>query len=115
MHGVGLEHRDLNLGNLILRAGADGPEASVVDLDGSRLRERPLSFGVRQAALRRIERSCRRTLGAAAAVAAADAIYAAYAEGDAALAARLSAGRGRGRMLLALRSVGRSAAGGHGR
>lgn len=107
MHAAGLDHPDLNLGNLLLRPGRAGPEAFVVDLDGARLRAGPLPFSARQSALRRLERSCHRVLGPEAGAAAADAAYAAYAGGDADVARRFAAGRGRGRLLLALRSLGR--------
>jgi 3-deoxy-D-manno-octulosonic acid kinase len=64
MHDAGLEHRDLNLGNLLLRDGGDGvPEAFVVDLDGARLHDGGLSMRRRLLALVRLERSYLRLCG----------------------------------------------------
>ena len=53
MHDAGIEHPDLNLGNLLLRGGPAGPESFVVDLDRVRLHDGPLAFARRQTALRR--------------------------------------------------------------
>jgi hypothetical protein len=68
MHDAGLEHRDLNLGNLLVRPGTDGAgtEPFVIDLDRARLHSGPLPFRLRQGALRRLERSCVKLLGDAA-------------------------------------------------
>jgi 3-deoxy-D-manno-octulosonic acid kinase len=90
-HDAGLDHRDLNLGNLVLAPG----EALLIDLDGARLENGPLPFPRRLHALQRLERSCWKTLGDRAGVGR-DAhgwIYRGYAAGDAALARRLQ-GRG---------------------
>jgi len=58
MHDAGVEHPDLNLGNLLVREeGGRPPEAWVVDLDRARLHERPLSLALRRRSLRRLERS----------------------------------------------------------
>ncbi|HKQ61114.1 MAG TPA: lipopolysaccharide kinase InaA family protein [Candidatus Polarisedimenticolaceae bacterium] len=57
-HDRGLEHRDLNLGNLAVRTAPDGRiEAFVLDLDRARLHPGPLPARRRRAALRRLERS----------------------------------------------------------
>jgi len=58
MHDVGLEHTDLNVGNILLRPGVnDGPEAFVIDLDNARLHPDPLSPGSRKRSIQRLERS----------------------------------------------------------
>jgi hypothetical protein len=57
MHDAGLVHRDLNLGNLLVRGEGEACEGFVVDLDGAELRDRPLTPKWRLRALRRIERS----------------------------------------------------------
>jgi 3-deoxy-D-manno-octulosonic acid kinase len=106
MHDRGVEHRDLNLGNLLIRADRE-PAAYVVDLDRGRLRAGPLEFRRRQRALRRLERSyvkcchpgpacedVRRT------------IYTAYAGGDRDLARRLERGRRAGRAWIGLHRLG---------
>jgi 3-deoxy-D-manno-octulosonic acid kinase len=64
MHDSGLEHTDLNLGNLLLRAEAGGsPEPFVIDLDGARLHDGGLSPRRRLMALVRLERSYLRVCG----------------------------------------------------
>jgi hypothetical protein len=57
MHDAGLVHRDLNLGNLLVRGEGEACEGFVVDLDGAKLRDRPLTPKRRLKALRRLERS----------------------------------------------------------
>ena len=58
MHDAGIEHRDLNLGNLLLRSQEAGPpEAWVVDLDAARLHDGPLPPHLRRRSLRRLQRS----------------------------------------------------------
>jgi hypothetical protein len=58
MHDSGLDHRDLNLGNLMVReAAAGGCEAFIIDLDKARLAAEGLPFRRRLAALLRLERS----------------------------------------------------------
>lgn len=108
MHDVGLEHRDLNLGNLLVRdeAGGDGA-AYVIDLDGARLHERPLPFARRQRALRRLERSCVKLLGAAVQdEEACGWIYRCYAGTDTDLAGRLERGRAVGKLWLRIHRLG---------
>lgn len=62
MHDAGFRHRDLNLGNILLRGGP--PEAWVVDLDGGTLGNGPLGPWVRARALARLERSYVKRFGA---------------------------------------------------
>ena len=64
MHDRGVEHRDLNLGNLLVRSGDAGlPEAFVVDLDRARLHGAALPVRKRRAALLRMERSYLKRFG----------------------------------------------------
>ena len=63
MHDLGLEHRDLNLGNLLIRLGEGGCEVFVIDLDRAKLHPGALSFHLRQRSLRRLERSYVKTVG----------------------------------------------------
>lgn len=103
MHDAGLEHRDLNLGNLLLRSGKDGKiETFVVDLDGARWHGGPLPFRLRQRGLRRLERSWFKTLGGEARGREPGTLYALYAAGEADLAAKLERGRGLNRLLIRL-------------
>lgn len=109
MHDAGIEHRDLNLGNLLLRTSAAGEvQPFVVDLDGAVLHARPLRFSARQSALRRLERSYVKGFGASAPLRALGPCfwYALYAGTDARLARRLERGRTVGRVLLALHRLG---------
>ncbi len=102
MHDRGVEHRDLNLGNLLIREG-EPPEAFVIDLDRARLHPGPLGFRLRQRGLRRLERSyvkCCHPEAASERVR--RGIYDAYAAGDAALTRRFRRGRLAGRMLIGL-------------
>jgi hypothetical protein len=64
MHDRGVEHRDLNLGNLLVRSRDGGlPEAFVVDLDRARLHDKALPVRKRRAALLRMERSYLKRFG----------------------------------------------------
>jgi 3-deoxy-D-manno-octulosonic acid kinase len=108
MHEVGLEHRDLNLGNLLLSdgAGRDGA-AYVIDLDGARLHDRPLPFARCQQALRRLERSFVKLLGPTVQDDEARGwIYECYAGTDTELAGRLERGRAVGRLWLRIHRLG---------
>ena len=106
MHDRGLEHRDLNLGNLLLRRGAE-PAAWVVDLDGARLHSGPLPFAMRQRALRRLERSYVKTCHPyPAGDSVRRSIYASYSAGDGELEQRLGRGRRVGRVLIQLHRLG---------
>lgn len=103
MHERGVEHGDLNLGNLLVREDrARSLEAFVVDLDGARLWPGPVPFRVCQRELRRLERSLVK-LGAGTDLARRrDGLYEAYAGDDGALAARLAGGRRLGALRLAV-------------
>jgi 3-deoxy-D-manno-octulosonic acid kinase len=108
MHDVGVEHRDLNLGNLLLRTEPDSePRAWVLDLDRARLHTGPLRFRLRQRALRRLERSHLKLFGDSHAAAPRDLFYELYASGDEELGRRLDRGRSIGRLLLRLHRTGR--------
>ena len=98
-HDAGLDHRDLNLGNLLLAPR----DALLIDLDGARLVPAPLPFEARMRALRRLERSCIKLLGAGGGTDAHGWIYADYAGDDAPLARRLAAGRDSARLRRARR------------
>jgi hypothetical protein len=99
MHDLGLEHRDLNLGNLLLRRGSE-PRSFVIDLDSARLHGGSLGFNLRQRALRRLERSHAKSgLDASRA----NDYYDLYAADDTALAIRLARGRRAGRFWLRCR------------
>jgi len=107
MHDRGVEHRDLNLGNLLVRGPAGAVEAFVVDLDRGRLHAGPLGFRARRRGLRRMERSYVKACHPGRA---ADdlrtRIYSSYAAGDLPLARRLERGRGLGRIWIALHRLG---------
>lgn len=96
MHGHGLEHRDLNLGNLLVQ-GADEPRIWILDLDRARLHPGPVPFPRVQASLRRLERSYVKAFGLDGAEAERfrRRLYIDYAAGDPALAAGLEIARRR--------------------
>jgi 3-deoxy-D-manno-octulosonic acid kinase len=98
LHDAGIEHPDLNLGNLLVRPGPAGPEGFVIDLDRARLRRTALAPVSRQAALRRLERSHAKLFGGPGPFD----WYDAYAEGNPGLGRYLAAGRPAGRLRLAL-------------
>lgn len=109
MHDRGVVHPDLNLGNVMLRRSThDRPEASFVDFDRAWFLDGPASFGLRQAAIRRLERSCAKLTGRPGALepGSEDLWYTLYAGDDRALAARLDRGRGTGRLALRLHRIG---------
>jgi len=93
LHDAGIEHPDLNLGNLLIDEAGQG---WVVDLDGCKVHTEALDVDLRIDAIRRIERSYLKTcfLNDVAADPAID-WPAAYARGDEALAARWDQRRGR--------------------
>jgi 3-deoxy-D-manno-octulosonic acid kinase len=97
MHDRGLDHRDLNLGNLLLRPAAAGKcQAFIIDLDKARLIAGELPFRRRLAALFRLERSYVKQIersGARACRGELDRWYELYAEEDRRLAARLACWR----------------------
>ncbi len=114
-HDAGLEHRDLNLGNLLTRPRSGGPpELLLVDLDRARWHPGPLPVPARRRGLRRLARSCAKVLGwdvtsSASRVAAWPELYAG---GDASLAREIGTAWAGDRMRLALRRLGRAAGGG---
>jgi hypothetical protein len=105
MHDAGVDHRDLNLGNLLLRASAAGVEAFIVDLDAARLCAGPLPFAARQRALRRLERSLVKIGDGDPGEQSRARLYEAYAGDDAGLAQRLGRGRRVGRMWIHLHAL----------
>jgi len=108
MHDAGVEHRDLNLGNLLLtEEGPGGPRAYVIDLDRARLHPGSLGFAARQAALRRLERSYVKLCAAGrASDRIRDSLYSLYAADDRVLAGRLARGRSIGRGWIRLHRLG---------
>lgn len=96
MHDAGLHHRDLNLGNLLVREDPPGTrEAFVIDLDRAVLRPGPLDDGDRLRALLRLERSYVKHVGAPGPLGddAHSVWLALYTGDDADLAGRLEAAR----------------------
>jgi hypothetical protein len=64
LHDRGIDHRDLNLGNLLLSDSVSAaPRAFVVDLDRARVRGRPIGAAARMRALQRLERSAVKLFG----------------------------------------------------
>jgi 3-deoxy-D-manno-octulosonic acid kinase len=105
-HDAGLEHPDLNLGNLFIdRDGA----AHVLDLDGARLRTGAVGPGRRFRELLRLERSWLRNLGPVGPEGRTldTWIHEVYVEGDRALARGLASRRTRGAIALAARGIRR--------
>ena len=109
MHDRGVFHPDLNLGNVLLRP-RDGapPEVFLIDFDRATFAPGPLPFASRQAAVRRLERSCAKLTGAPGPLGpgSEDLWYATYAGGDADLARRFARGRRWGRLGLAVHRLG---------
>lgn len=113
LHDAGIEHPDLNLGNLLLRRSSSGPQAFVVDLDRARLHGQGLSPARRQAALRRLERSHAKLFGVPGPFGGdGSAWYEGYAGDDPALSAYLTAGRPAGRLRLVMHRTLRGRKGG---
>jgi len=109
MHDAGVDHRDLNLGNLLI-GNEPQRQVVVVDFDNARLHDGPLPFGLRQKALRRLERSYVKTCyPRAASEAVRTQIYSRYAADDLQLTRRLRRGRRIGRWAIALHRLGWSA------
>jgi hypothetical protein len=109
MHDKGILHPDLNLGNLLLRRRPGAvAEAFVIDFDRAKMQAGPLSDRARQAAVRRLERSCAKITGSPAPLGAGseDLWYSLYAGDDRRLARRFARGRRTGRWLLALHRLG---------
>jgi len=109
MHDEGIEHRDLNLGNLLLRRRGEGAsEAFVVDLDRARLWDEPVPMSHRIRALCRLERSSVKLFGERP-LEPFDLRrrwYEAYAQGDPELAVRLDKARRSNRLKLGLHRLG---------
>jgi 3-deoxy-D-manno-octulosonic acid kinase len=63
MHDRGIEHADLNLGNVLVQDLAPGLRGFVVDLDRARLHPGPVSASVRDRGLARLVRSYRKNFG----------------------------------------------------
>jgi 3-deoxy-D-manno-octulosonic acid kinase len=57
MHGAGVHHVDLNLGNVLAQVDATGTRASVIDFDRARLTRRPVPASARRRSLQRLRRS----------------------------------------------------------
>jgi lipopolysaccharide kinase (Kdo/WaaP) family protein len=109
MHDRGVLHPDLNLGNLLLRSGGgESPEVFVIDFDRATFAAGPLPFKCRQAALRRLERSCAKLTGAPGPLGpgSEDLWYSTYAAADADLGRRLARGRFWGRLALSAHRLG---------
>lgn len=109
MHEAGLVHRDLNLGNLLVRRSRNGePEPFVIDMDRARFRAGALPFRLRQRSLRRLERSHAKLMHECGLSRADSRVpwYEQYAGEDRRLAGRLRRGRIVGRLLLALHEAG---------
>jgi 3-deoxy-D-manno-octulosonic acid kinase len=106
MHDAGVEHRDLNLGNLLV-AESDEPAAFVVDLDRGRLHAGPLPFALRQRSLRRLERSYVKSCHPEpASEGLRGSIYSLYAGEDDALSRRLDRGRRAARVWIGIHRLG---------
>jgi hypothetical protein len=108
MHDRGVVHPDLNLGNILVAGAREATAVRVIDFDRARFTEGGVPFGDRQAAIRRLERSCAKLTGNAGPMGPGteDRWYEVYARGDRALAARLAGGRKAGRALLVLHKLG---------
>ena len=105
MHDRGVSHPDLNLGNILLRPSVVGaPQAFVIDLDRATVGTAPVRFELRQAAIRRLERSCAKLTGSTGPLGpgSEDVWYRLYAGEDADLGKRLASGRPAGRVVLAM-------------
>jgi hypothetical protein len=109
MHDRGVVHPDLNLGNVLLRAvSTSPPQVFLIDFDRASFTPGPLPFGPRQAALRRLERSCAKLTGVSGPFGpnSEDFWYTTYAGDDADLARRFARGRVWGRWALAVHRLG---------
>lgn len=103
MHDAGVEHRDLNLGNVLVFEGRADP-VRIVDLDRVRFHGGPLSFRLRRASLRRLERSYVKEFGDEGPLGPGgrDLWYDLYAAGDPGLGRKLRRRRAVGRLWIAL-------------
>ena len=57
LHAAGVFHADLNLTNLLVHPGNDGPSIVLLDFDRARLQATPLAARVRRRNLKRLARS----------------------------------------------------------
>src|SRR5262249_11934394 len=98
MHDRGIVHPDLNLGNVLTRQS----DAVIIDFDRASFLPGPVPFAARQAAVRRLERSCAKITGSAGPLGPGSERlwYDLYAAGDTELRARLDRGRALGRLTL---------------
>ena len=109
MHDRGVNHVDLNLGNILLRSRTGvPPEAFLIDFDCAVIGSGPRPFGDRQAAIRRLERSCAKLTGEPGPLGpgSEDLWYTIYAGDDAGLARSFARGRAAGRLALAVHRMG---------
>ncbi len=109
IHDAGLHHRDLNLGNLMVRLLPDGRVGgvAVIDLDGARLLDR-FPFRLRLLALWRLERSMVKRFGRDGPLGSGyrRSWAAAYAAGDEIMTRRILRWWGLGKVLLAVHRAG---------
>jgi len=109
MHDAGLQHRDLNLGNLLIRHAGDAVgKVAVIDLDGARLHDGSLPFHLRMISLWRLERSMVKRFdgGGPLGERYRSSWAAAYAAGDERMARRILRWWSVGRILLAAHRAG---------
>jgi len=110
LHDAGLQHKDLNIGNLMVRTGPDGRAAqvAVIDLDGAMIHRSELPFRLRMAALWRLERSFVKRFGSPGVLGAGyrDRWAQVYAAEDRALTDRMLRWWRAGAALLAIRRAG---------
>ncbi|MDH3626215.1 MAG: hypothetical protein OEV00_08055 [Acidobacteriota bacterium] len=59
LHDAGIEHRDLNLGNILVSCSAS-PTVTILDLDRARVHDGPLDDALRERGVRRLLRSYRK-------------------------------------------------------
>ena len=72
MHTSGIDHADLNLRNILVRANSPRPDVHLIDFDKARLYQGPVPVARAQRNLRRLLRSVNKLDGGQARVAAAD-------------------------------------------
>jgi hypothetical protein len=109
MHDAGLHHRDLNLGNVLVRERPPGRwEGFVLDLDRAVLRSGPVPSRLRALSLLRLERSYVKLFGSRGPLGEAgrDAWYELYAGGDPLRPPPGRAARRLGRLAIALHRLG---------
>jgi 3-deoxy-D-manno-octulosonic acid kinase len=62
LHAAGIDHADLNLGNVLVSMPGAATAAHVIDLDQARVVDAPLGWRARRRNLRRLRRSWRRVM-----------------------------------------------------